>query len=83
MFLLCVLFEAVSECLIVIVQLVACKAEALLRLHQIKDSDLCLSTIQRLDHHHHHHHTQAKLFGMLCDAYVLCVQAQVDMALGR
>ena len=67
-----------------IVQLVACKAEALLRLHQIKDSDLCLSTIQRLDHHHHHHHhTQAKLFGMLCDAYVLCVQAQVDMALGR
>ncbi|CAN6898741.1 unnamed protein product [Brassica oleracea] len=63
-------------------QLVACKAEALLRLHQIKDSDLCLSTIQRLDHHHHHH-TQAKLFGMLCDAYVLCVQAQVDMALGR
>ncbi|KAF2588567.1 hypothetical protein F2Q70_00041110, partial [Brassica cretica] len=67
-------------------QLVACKAEALLRLHQIKDSDLCLSTIQRLDHHHHHHHhhhTQAKLFGMLCDAYVLCVQAQVDMALGR
>nr|VDD57764.1 unnamed protein product [Brassica oleracea] len=63
-------------------QLVACKAEALLRLHQIKDSDLCLSTIQRLDRHHHHH-TQAKLFGMLCDAYVLCVQAQVDMALGR
>ncbi|KAH0912357.1 hypothetical protein HID58_035678 [Brassica napus] len=65
-------------------QLVACKAEALLRLHQIKDSDLCLSTIQRLDHHHHHHsHTHAKIFGMLCDAYVLCVQAQVDMALGR
>ncbi|CAG7865909.1 unnamed protein product [Brassica rapa] len=60
-------------------QLVACKAEALLRLHQMKDSDLCLSTIQRLDHQH----TQAKIFGMLCDAYVLCVQAQVDMALGR
>lgn len=79
MLLLCVLFEAVSECLIVNVQLVACKAEALLRLHQMKDSDLCLSTIQRLDHQH----TQAKIFGMLCDAYVLCVQAQVDMALGR
>ncbi|CAL9245898.1 unnamed protein product [Arabidopsis halleri] len=62
-------------------QLVACKAEAFLRLHQIKDSDLCLSNIPRLDHHH----TQppAKLFGMICDAYVLCVQAQVDMALGR
>lgn len=61
-------------------QLVASKAEALLRLHQIKDSDLCLSNIQRLDHHTQ---PQAKIFGMLCDAYVLCVQAQVDMALGR
>jgi len=32
-----------------------------------------------------HHHTQPpeKLFGIVCDAYVLCVQAQVDMALGR
>ncbi|KAL0866973.1 hypothetical protein Bca101_046091 [Brassica carinata] len=66
-------------------QLVACKAEALLRLHRIKDLDLCISSIQRVDHHHHHHHTQPpeKLFGMVCDAYVLCVQAQVDMALGR
>ncbi|KAJ4896143.1 TPR repeat-containing thioredoxin TTL4 [Raphanus sativus] len=59
-------------------QLVACKAEALLRLHQIKDSDLCL---QRLDYHHTQ--PQTKIFGMVCDAYVLCVQAEVDMALGR
>ncbi|ESQ44220.1 hypothetical protein EUTSA_v10005818mg [Eutrema salsugineum] len=64
-------------------QLIACKAEAFLRLHQIKESDLCLSNIQRLDHHHHHTLPQAKLFGMIRDAYVLCVQAQVDMALGR
>ncbi|CAH2063654.1 unnamed protein product [Thlaspi arvense] len=63
-------------------QLVACKAEAFLRLHQIKDSDLCLSSIQGLVHHHHTQPT-AKLFGVTCDAYVLCVQAQVDMALGR
>lgn len=62
-------------------QLVACKAEAFLRLHQIKESDLCLSRIQRWDHNHTQ--PQAKLFGMICDAYVLCVQAQVDMALGR
>lgn len=64
-----------------LVQLVACKAEAFLRLHQIKDSDLCISSVPRLDHHH----TQppVKLFGITCDAYVLCVQAQVDMALGR
>ncbi|KAL0725445.1 hypothetical protein Bca4012_040044 [Brassica carinata] len=64
-------------------QLVACRAEALLRLHRIKDSDLCISSIQRLDHHHHHTQPPEKLFGMVCDAYVLCVQAQVDMALGR
>ncbi|CAA7054205.1 unnamed protein product [Microthlaspi erraticum] len=62
-------------------QLVACKGEAFLRLHEIKESDLCLSSIQRSDHNHTQ--PQAKLFGMICDAYVLCVQAQVDMALGR
>ncbi|KFK35092.1 hypothetical protein AALP_AA5G234100 [Arabis alpina] len=62
-------------------QLVACKAEALLRLHEVKDSDLCLSSIPRLDHRRTQE--KAKLFGIMCDAYVLCVQAQVDMALGR
>ncbi|XP_010504817.1 PREDICTED: TPR repeat-containing thioredoxin TTL4-like [Camelina sativa] len=62
-------------------QLVACKAEAFLRLHQIKDSDLCLSSIPRLEHRLTQ--SPAKLFGIICDAYVLCVQAQVDMALGR
>ncbi|XP_023639155.1 TPR repeat-containing thioredoxin TTL4 isoform X2 [Capsella rubella] len=63
-------------------QLVACKAEAFLRLHQIKDSDLCLSSIPRLEHRHSTQ-SPAKLFGIICNAYVLCVQAQVDMALGR
>ncbi|KAG2332277.1 hypothetical protein Bca4012_018170 [Brassica carinata] len=60
-------------------QLVACKAEALLRLNQIEESEFCLSCIPRLDHDHH----KAKLFGMVAEAYVLCIQAQVDMALGR
>ncbi|CAF2123726.1 unnamed protein product [Brassica rapa] len=60
-------------------QLVACKAEALLRLNQIEESEFCLSCIPRLDHHQ----SQAKLFGMVAEAYVLCIQAQVDMALGR
>ncbi|KAJ0262513.1 Inactive TPR repeat-containing thioredoxin TTL3 [Hirschfeldia incana] len=60
-------------------QLVACKAEALLRLNQIEESEFCLSCIPRHDHDHHN----AKLFGMVAEAYVLCIQAQVDMALGR
>ncbi|KAF3547895.1 hypothetical protein DY000_02002343 [Brassica cretica] len=60
-------------------QLVACKAEALLRLNQIEESEFCLSCIPRLDHHQ----SQAKLFGMVAEAYVLCIRAQVDVALGR
>ncbi|KFK37110.1 hypothetical protein AALP_AA4G214100 [Arabis alpina] len=66
-------------------QLVACKAEAFLRLNQIEDSDFCISCIPRMDHQHHHYNSkqQAKLFGMVVEAYVLCIQAQVDMALGR
>ncbi|CAH8387566.1 unnamed protein product [Eruca vesicaria subsp. sativa] len=63
-------------------QLVACKAEALLRLNQIEESDSCLSCIPRFDHHYQSQ-PQAKLFGMVAEAYVLCIQAQVDMSLGR
>uniref|UniRef100_A0A1J3K4Q6 Inactive TPR repeat-containing thioredoxin TTL3 n=1 Tax=Noccaea caerulescens TaxID=107243 RepID=A0A1J3K4Q6_NOCCA len=62
-------------------QLVACKAEAFLRLNQIEDSDFCLSCVPRLDHYNSQ--PKAKLFGMVAEAYVLCIQAQVDMALGR
>ncbi|WZY91577.1 hypothetical protein YC2023_063906 [Brassica napus] len=63
-------------------QLVACKAEALLRLNQIEDSDFCISSIPRHDHYYHTQ-PQAKLFGMVAEAYILCIQSQVDMALGR
>lgn len=62
-------------------QLVACKAEVFLRLNQIEDSDFCLSCVPRLDHYNSQ--PKAKLFGMVAEAYVLCIQAQVDMALGR
>ncbi|CAN8318070.1 unnamed protein product [Cochlearia groenlandica] len=62
-------------------QLVACKAEAFLRLNKVEDSDFCLSCIPRFDHYHSQPKT--KLFGMVVEAYVLCIQAQVDMALGR
>ncbi|XP_044501633.1 inactive TPR repeat-containing thioredoxin TTL3-like [Mangifera indica] len=62
-------------------QIVACKAEALLKLHRIEDADICLSNIPRFEHYPPA--SQAKFFGMAAEAYVLCVQAQVEVALGR
>ncbi|KAL5864724.1 hypothetical protein ACOSQ3_002238 [Xanthoceras sorbifolium] len=61
-------------------QLVACKAEALLKLHQIEDADSCLSNIQFEQNPPSSH---VKFFGMAAEAYVLYVRAQVEMALGR
>ncbi|KAJ0258380.1 Inactive TPR repeat-containing thioredoxin TTL3 [Hirschfeldia incana] len=63
-------------------QLVACKAEALLRLNKIEDSDFCISSIPRNDHCYNSQ-PQAKLFGMIAEAYILCIKSQVEMALGR
>ena len=62
-------------------QLIACKAEALLKLHQIEDADACLSNIQKLDQYTLS--SQIRFFGMVAEAYTLFVQAQVEMALGR
>ncbi|XP_031284400.1 inactive TPR repeat-containing thioredoxin TTL3-like [Pistacia vera] len=62
-------------------QLVACKAEALLKLHQIEDADFCLSNMPRFEHYPPT--SQVKFFGMVAEAYVLYVRAQVEMALGR
>ncbi|KAI9177539.1 hypothetical protein LWI28_016451 [Acer negundo] len=62
-------------------QLVACKAEALLKLHRIEDADFCLSNMPKFEQNLPS--SQVKLFGMASEAYVLYVQAQVEMALGR
>ncbi|XVF16877.1 hypothetical protein REPUB_Repub10bG0069100 [Reevesia pubescens] len=62
-------------------QLIACKAEALLKLHQIEDADSCLSNIPKLEQYTPS--SQASFFGMVAEAYALFVQAQVEMALGR
>ncbi|KAE8720409.1 Inactive TPR repeat-containing thioredoxin TTL3 [Hibiscus syriacus] len=62
-------------------KLIACKAEALLKLHQIEESDYCLSNISKPEHYTPS--LQIKYFGMVAEAYVLFVQAQVEMALGR
>lgn len=62
-------------------QLIACKAEAFLKLHQIDDSDSCLSNISNLEKYTPS--SQIRYFGMVAEAYALFVQAQVEMALGR
>ncbi|XP_061357776.1 inactive TPR repeat-containing thioredoxin TTL3-like [Gastrolobium bilobum] len=63
-------------------QLVACKAEAYLKLHQLEDAESCLSNIPKLDGCPSAC-SQTKFFGMVGEAYVLFVSAQVEMALGR
>ncbi|XWS33044.1 hypothetical protein CRYUN_Cryun22dG0043900 [Craigia yunnanensis] len=62
-------------------QLIACKAEGLLKLHQIEDADSCLSNIPKLEQYTPS--SQTRFFGMVAEAYALFVQAQVEMALGR
>lgn len=60
-------------------QLIACKAEAFLKLHQLEDADSTMANIPKFDYCS----PQTKFFGMVADAYVLYVQAQIEMALGR
>ncbi|XVE86368.1 hypothetical protein DITRI_Ditri18aG0029500 [Diplodiscus trichospermus] len=62
-------------------QLLASKAEALLKLHQIEDADSCLSSIPKLEQYTPS--LKIRFFGMVAEAYALFVQAQVEMALGR
>lgn len=62
-------------------QLVTCKAEAHLKLHQIEDADSCLSNMPKFEGYAPP--SQVKYFGMAAEAYILYVQAQVEMALGR
>ncbi|XP_057956318.1 inactive TPR repeat-containing thioredoxin TTL3-like [Malania oleifera] len=63
-------------------QLLACKAEAFLKLHQLEDADSILSNISKFEPYLPSS-TQVKFFGMLSEAYMQYVQAQVDMAMGR
>ena len=63
-------------------QIISCKAEAFLKLHQLEDADSSLSDLPKLEPYPSSC-SQVKFFGMLSEAYVLYVRAQVDMALGR
>ncbi|KAJ7948433.1 TPR repeat-containing thioredoxin TTL1-like [Quillaja saponaria] len=63
-------------------QLLACKVEALLKLHQLEDAESILSNISKLKSVPPSCF-RTKFFGMLTEAYVPFVRAQVEMALGR
>ncbi|XP_023531981.1 inactive TPR repeat-containing thioredoxin TTL3-like [Cucurbita pepo subsp. pepo] len=62
-------------------QLVSCKAEALLKLHQLEEADSCLSNVSKMESLASC--SQTKFFGMLAEAYVFFVRAMIEMALGR
>ncbi|XP_015577931.1 TPR repeat-containing thioredoxin TTL1 [Ricinus communis] len=63
-------------------QLFICRAEALLKLHQLEDAESCLSNIPKLEPYTNSC-SQSKFFGMLSEAYSFLVRAQIEMALGR
>ncbi|CAH1425729.1 unnamed protein product [Lactuca virosa] len=60
-------------------QLFACKSEALLMLRQLDEADLNLINAPK----YVPSSSQTKFFGMLSEAYLFFVRAQIDMALGR
>ncbi|XP_009340082.2 TPR repeat-containing thioredoxin TTL1 [Pyrus x bretschneideri] len=62
-------------------QLSMCRAEALLKLHQIDDAESVILTTPRLDTHSNL--SQSKFFGMLSEAYTNFVLAQIELAFGR
>lgn len=65
-----------------ILQIIACKAEAFLKLHQYEDADSSLSNLPKLEPYPASC-SQKKFVGILLEAYVLCVRAKVDIAFGR
>ncbi|KAK1583409.1 hypothetical protein Q3G72_023528 [Acer saccharum] len=63
-------------------QLFMCRAEALLKLHQLEDAELSLPDVPKLELSMISC-SQTRFFGMLAEAYPFFVRAQIDMALGR
>ncbi|KAK7405321.1 hypothetical protein VNO78_06543 [Psophocarpus tetragonolobus] len=64
------------------VQLFMCRAEALLKLHQMDDAESCLSGIPK-NEPRPGSLSQARFFGMFSEAYCYFVRAQIEMAFGR
>ncbi|KAL5081562.1 hypothetical protein RYX36_009983 [Vicia faba] len=64
-------------------QLFMCRAEALLKLHQIDDAESVLSHAPKSDPEINHSPFEATFFGMFAEAYSFYVRCQIEMALGR
>ncbi|TKY66434.1 TPR repeat-containing thioredoxin TTL1 [Spatholobus suberectus] len=64
------------------VQLFMCRAEALLKLHQMDDAESSLSRIPKCEPRPGSL-SQARFFGMFSEAYCYFVRAQIEMAFGR
>ncbi|KAF6156446.1 hypothetical protein GIB67_001489 [Kingdonia uniflora] len=62
-------------------QLFACRAESFLKLQRLEDAESSLKSVPELGRYPTSC-SQAKFFGILSEAYVLFVRAQVAMALG-
>lgn len=63
-------------------ELCACRAEALLKLHQLDDVSLAMPSIPN-SATSIHLRSQSKIFGMLFEAYLYFVRAQIELAKGR
>ncbi|CAH9147595.1 unnamed protein product [Cuscuta epithymum] len=66
-------------------QLFSCRAEALLKLSQLEDASSGLSFVPQIKPPlaASSSYSQSKIFGMLTEAYIYFVRAQVELALGR
>lgn len=62
-------------------QLFMCRVEAHLKLHQLEDAESSLSVVPKFEPCSNS--SQTRFFGMLSEAYLFFVQAQIEMALGR
>nr|GLL16524.1 TPR repeat-containing thioredoxin TTL1-like isoform X1 [Ipomoea trifida] len=62
-------------------QLFACRVEALAKLHQLDNADSSLSKVPKIESTASF--SQSKIFGMLSEAYVFFVRAQIELAHGR
>lgn len=63
-------------------QIFSCRAEAFLKLCQLNDAELSLSNIPKFETYSVSC-SQTNFFGMLSEAYLHYVRAQIEMSLGR
>ncbi|PIN16562.1 Thioredoxin [Handroanthus impetiginosus] len=63
-------------------QLCACRAEALLKLHQLDEAFAALSNIPKSEQYIGPR-SSTKIFGMLSEAYLLFIRTQIELSQGR